>query len=213
MVWVKSLFNTNTPTTIDPRPDSRLRHAEQFLNRMEHPHERPGMSLTSTLQGDEILVANFPAFDSLHPRQTSGRQSAAGNYNPQASAKLVIFDFHRIKLYTLHPVPRRSRSMLLTAVISRIFEDWATRSHTVCGDENTEFRLIQATACTDLRRFRTLAFTVLEPSGNPGNLLQILRVLTPPVGCHLLCCLSEISEPVCESGARGPCGWNQRRTK
>jgi carbamoyl-phosphate synthase large subunit len=30
-----------------------------------------------------------------------------------------------------------------------------------------------------------LAFTVLEPSGNPGTLLQILRVLTPPVGCHL----------------------------
>ena len=39
-----------------------------------------------------------------------------------------------------------------------------------------------------------------------SNLLQILRVSTPLVGCHLLCCLSEFSEPVCESDARWQSG-------
>jgi hypothetical protein len=64
----------------------------------------------------------------------------------------------------------------------------------------------ELSACTDLRSFPTLASAVLEPSGNPGNLLQILRVSTPPARCRLLCCLSESSELVCESGTRRRCG-------
>jgi len=39
-----------------------------------------------------------------------------------------------------------------------------------------------------------------------STLLQILRVSTPLAGCHLLRCLSEFSERVCESGARWQSG-------
>jgi hypothetical protein len=144
--------------------------------------------------------------------QTTGRYSLVGNCNPSHRPNRQFTT--SAGLSSARPV-RRSSRFKHKSVACCHFEVFrgpgGQKPHSQPKLRNG-CRLIRPIGCTDLRSFRTLAFAVLEPRGNPGNLLQILRVLSPSVGCHLLCCLSEISGPVCKSGASRRCDWNQRRT-